>query len=257
MCELFGVCGQHRLYLNEYLRTFYGHCDKHPHGWGLAIMNGNDAVIEKESKKASKSDVLKERLRHTMKEKTVLAHIRYATIGNVELWNCHPYTAIDESGRRWTMIHNGTIFEYEGLDKYSRIQSGDTDSERILLYIIDCINRAAETKGRALNPLERFRVLDGIFPDLAVGNKLNILLYDGEQMYVHTNCRKTLYYLHKDEAYFFATVPLDDDDWQPVPFTQLLGYRDGMHVYEGQIHGNEYVDDPENYKYLYQIFADL
>ena len=73
--------------------------------------------------------------------KTALAHIRLATIGNVEQDNCHPFTAVDNSGRTWTLIHNGTIFESDNIGKYVFLQKGETDSERILLYIVDSINK--------------------------------------------------------------------------------------------------------------------
>lgn len=36
-----------------------------------------------------------------------------------------------------------------------------------------------------------------------------------------------------------------------------LVYRDGELVYQGTTHNNEYVDDAEKVKYLYQIFSEL
>ena len=92
---------------------------------------------------------------------------------------------------------------------------------------------------------------------MAKGNKLNWVLTDGRDLYVHTNCKDTLYYLEKDGCVIFATVPLTDEKWQPVPFTTLLAYRDGKLVRTGTNHGNEYIEDPEHLKFLYQIFADL
>ncbi|MCR5529980.1 MAG: class II glutamine amidotransferase [Saccharofermentans sp.] len=43
------------------------------------------------------------------------------------------------TGRTWTLAHNGTIFEGDLLNRYY-IQNGTTDSERILLYLIDQID---------------------------------------------------------------------------------------------------------------------
>lgn len=34
------------------------------------------------------------------------------------------YTKKDDSGRRWTVIHNGTIFDYPPLYKYMKLQKG-------------------------------------------------------------------------------------------------------------------------------------
>jgi glutamine amidotransferase len=257
MCELFGACSKRGIELNEYLKVFYGRSEHHPHGWGLGILHENDALIEKEPIQASKSNYLKERLKHPIVETALFAHIRYATIGNIEYRNCHPYTRVDENGRRWTLIHNGTIFEYEPLDKYAHVQAGDTDSERILYHIVDEINQEEKAANRRLNAQERFAVVDRIMVALSKGNKVNLLLYDNEQMYVHTNYAQSLYLLEKDDTVLFATAPLSHEDWKPVPFTRLLAYQEGRLAFTGTEHGNEYIENEENLKFLYQIFSDL
>ena len=257
MCELFGACAEKSVRMNEYLKEFYSHSNRHPHGWGLTLLEENEASIEKEPVQASKSSYLKERLTSPISCRTILAHIRYATIGNVEYSNCHPYTMKDDSGRRWTQVHNGTIFDYQPLEKYVKYQSGDTDSERILLYFVEKVNQVQAYYKKPLCGEERFRLLDDILVSMSKGNKLNLMLYDGEYMYVHTNYAASLYYKEIDGGRIFATVPLDGEYWQPVPFTRLLAYKDGKLVFEGTNHGNEYVDREENLKYLYQIFSSL
>jgi glutamine amidotransferase len=257
MCELFGICAAKPERINEYLKAFYSHSNKHPHGWGLALLEGCEASIEKEPMQASKSHYLRERLASPINSRTALAHIRYATIGNVEYVNCHPYSKKDDSGRRWTLVHNGTIFEYKPLDKYVHSQTGNTDSERILLYIVEKVNRLERQKQRALSAEERFGLLDEILCSMAEGNKLNLLIYDGELMYVHTNYARSLYSMETESGLLFSTRPLNDELWDPVPFTVLLAFKDGEPVFTGHVHGHEYVDSEENMKYLYQIFASL
>lgn len=257
MCELFGVSAKHNIIINEYLRVFFSHSDKNPHGWGIACMEGEDTFIEKEPMQADKSKYLKERLSLPVSVKLAFAHIRYGTIGNVEYKNCHPFTKKDASGRRWTLIHNGTIFDYPPMNEYVRIQSGDTDSERILLYFIDQINERMQRIGRDLSADERFAFLDTVIGQMAKGNKLNLLLYDGELMYVHTNYADSLYFLEKEEDTLFATAPLSKEDWKPVTFTTLLAYKEGKQVFTGTNHQNEYVDNEENTRFLYQIFSNL
>ncbi len=257
MCELFGFSARYQQDISDYLKVFYSHSNMHPHGWGLVALDGVEAVIEKEPIQASKSMYLKERLSVPVNVKSAFAHIRYATIGNVEYRNCHPYSKKDRSGRRWTLVHNGTIFDYPDLNDYVRIQQGNTDSERILLYVIDRINEMEQEIGKSADSSERFTLLDSIFSDMAEGNKLNLLIFDGEQMYVHTNYANSLYYLEKEEQIIFATVPLTKENWQPVPFAQMLAYRQGQLAYEGTKHGKEYFDSEDNLKYLYQVFSDL
>lgn len=257
MCMIFGLSARDKQLTNEYLRAFFKNSPQHPDGWGLADLNRSNAAIEKENTEAMKSHYLKERLSAPIESRLLLAHIRYATIGNVEYRNCHPFTGKDQLGRRWTQVHNGTIFDYPALSKYVTLQQGDTDSERIFLYLLDRLNAAQAEKGGKLSFDERFELIDGIVGEMAKGNKLNLLLCDGRNLYAHTNCRDTLYYLEKDNAVWIATVPLSGENWKPIPFTTLLAFRDGRLIRTGTNHGNEYIENPEQVKLLYQIFSGL
>lgn len=257
MCELFGACLKKHMEINDYLKKFYSHSNKHPHGWGLACIDEQNVSLEKEPLQASKSYYLKKRISQPIQADAVLAHIRYATIGNVDYCNCHPYLQKDNYSRRWTLIHNGTIFDYPPLNKFVNLQTGHTDSERISLYIAEQVVIAQENQKRPLTFEERFRLLNSIITDMSKGNKLNLIIYDGEYMYVHTNYANSLYFLEKSEGTIFATVPLATEDWKPVPFTQLLAYKDGNLIASGTNHHNEYADNEESIKFLYQIFSDL
>ncbi|GAB6159919.1 class II glutamine amidotransferase [Howardella ureilytica] len=256
MCELFGVSSKYPIKCNEYLRDFFSHSPNHPHGWGLAILDGEDAQIEKEPKQADKSDYLRERMTAEISGKTVLAHIRYATIGNVTYNNCHPFTGKDITGRRWTLIHNGTIFDYPKLHKYLRMQNGETDSERVFLYILDSINKAV-IENDALDDESQFNLLNELVTNMAEGNKLNLLFYDGKYTYVHTNQMNTLYMSKNADCIKFTTNPFNDDEWESVPMNTLLAYKDGKPEFIGMQHKNVYEENPENTQRLYQIFSDL
>lgn len=257
MCEIFGLTSRDDFTANDYLRIFYSHSERHPHGWGLACISRSSTLIEKESIKASDSNYLKERLSQPITSKILLAHIRYATIGNVEYKNCHPFTAKDNTDIRWTLIHNGTIFEHPPLSQYVKKQLGDTDSERILLYLTDRLNEAQNKKGTRLMFEERFALFDEIICKMSKGNKLNLLFSDGKYLYAHTNCKGTLFYLSRDNYTLLSTVPLSDEEWQPLPFTRLLAYHKGNLIKTGTDHGHEYFESEESMKLLYRIFANL
>ena len=257
MCELFGVCARDEFYANDYLKAFYAHSDFHPHGWGLACVSRNGALVEKESVKASQSHYLLERLSQPITEKLLLAHIRYATIGNVEYKNCHPFTGKDCTGRRWTLIHNGTIFDYPALNPYQKIQKGDTDSERVFLCFLDKLNEATRKNGARLHFEERFLLFDEIICDMSRGNKLNLVFTDGKYLYAHTNCKGTMNYLEKDGAALVSTQPLTGESWQPAPFGQLFAFCKGRLIKSGTEHHHEYIQSEEEMKLIYQIFANL
>ncbi len=253
MCKIFGVTSKNKHRINEYLKRFYQDSDKHPHGWGLALIEDGNVNIEKEPLQATKSYYLKERLTQDIWVTNAFAHIRLATIGNVEFANCHPYLKKDHSGRVWTFVHNGTIFDYDNLKSYLARQEGDTDSERILLYLIHCVDK--EKNKNVIH--KRFGVIDDIIADMSVGNKLNLLFSDGEYTYAHTNYPDSLYYLDKGDTTLFSTSPLSREEWEPLPMTSLIVYKDGKKVYQGKSHGNVYVEKEEDLRYLYRICAGL
>lgn len=57
------------------------------------------------------------------------------------------------------------------------------------------------------SPRERCEVIADAVRVLSPENKLNLLLCDGEILYVHTNKKGTLYHCKAGESLLFATVP--------------------------------------------------
>ena len=137
MCELLGLCAKAPVDVHGYLKSFYSHSVHHPHGWGLMREQDGQTEIIKEPVCATGSRIISETIRKTKPQTHMLAHIRLATVGAKKYNNCHPYTGFDTSGRQWTLIHNGTIYSGVQLAKYLSKQSGDTDSERVFLYMLD------------------------------------------------------------------------------------------------------------------------
>lgn len=242
MCELYAVNSREPVLMNDTLDLFYQHSVRHPHGWGLAYWEEQQAVIYREPYSAKDSECLKTLLQDPIVSKIALGHIRFATVGAIGMENCHPFTRIDCSGREWTLIHNGTIFSGLHLIPYEAKQKGHTDSERILLYLIDCLEEATEENGAPLNAEQRSQVVEKMALDLSPRNKLNFLIYDSEQLYVHTNMKDTLFTACQGDAHFFVTAPLENDfDWQRLPLNTLQTYLDGTLIYTGAQHQNEFI----------------
>ena len=135
MCELFGLSSAEKVNCNELLGTFFSHGETNPDGWGLALFDGNSASIEKEPISSAESVYLKHRLSDEITEDVVLAHIRKASKGGLEYRNCHPFKRRDASGRLWTLIHNGTIFESALLDAYMGERLGIPVEEKLLIRL--------------------------------------------------------------------------------------------------------------------------
>lgn len=257
MCEIFGISANRKVKINELLRIFFSHGIEHPDGWGIAICDDGNVSIEKEPVKVSKSKYLKSRINSRIASGHTLAHIRKATIGHAEYENTHPFTSKDASGRSWTLVHNGTIFESDKLVKYQYEQKGSTDSERILLYIIDRVNALLEEELNGFDVNARVELIEEIAKELSEGNKLNFILSDGEYMYIHKNADGTLYRKQEDGYAIFSTKPLDNGRWDEISDNTLLVYNNGKLVYTGEKHNHTYVEDLEKINMIYLAYSGL
>lgn len=264
MCELLGINSKERVRANGYLKEFYRHSERHCHGWGQATFYGDAVQVEKEPVMANSSNYLHSRLEHPFEVNNVIAHIRLASIGRMRYENCHPFVKHDNRGRSWTLAHNGTIFEPtltdgSSLDMYKEAQEGETDSERVLFFLIDRINARQDELGRALEAEERFLLLEDLIVMLSHGNKLNLLIWDGEFMYAHTNYADTLYYKHiaDTETTVISTQPLDYDAWQPIPFLQLQVFRQGALHWQGSRRSLQFFDKEKDWEYKNFDYATL
>ena len=253
MCEIFCFSAKTPKQINSLLEGFYSHSENHPHGWGLANMCGNDSFIKKEPLKASDSELLASILSRPIVGKTIFAHIRLATVGEVTPINCHPFIQKDDGNRRWMLMHNGTLFEFPQGEKYRKIQKGNTDSERILLYIIDKINEF-ENDNALSSAEERFNLINELLSQLADGNKLNIMIYDGELTYVHSNMKDCLYTLKNDDELVIASSPVNDDEnWKEIEINKVYGIVDGNVVFKGKNHGKEFIFTKEHEKAIMEM----
>ena len=119
------------------------------------------------------------------------------------------------------------------------------------------VNTAQAAAGRAFDAGERFALIDRLVCKIAPNNKLNLLLYDSELLYVHTNYAHSLYKKQLEGTALFATAPLESMGWQPLMFTTLCAYQDGQERFRGACHGKEYRDNPEDMKLIFADFAGL
>lgn len=257
MCEILGLTAKRKIKMNGLLETFYSHSEEHRNGWGLALFDEELFSIDREPKKAVDSLYLKGKLKNNIETSRCIAHIRKATIGDVNEDNTHPFSVYDASGRRWVLAHNGTIFDSEVLAPYQYTQVGTTDSERILLYIVDQINKACESGCRKLNKYDRIHIVEEAIKAIVPGNKVNLIIYDGELFYVHKNEPGTLYEKYFESGVMLSTVPLEAVGWQEFAQNRLMVYCDGEPVYEGEKHDNTYIHDEEKMKLLYFAYSGL
>ncbi|MDR0885418.1 MAG: class II glutamine amidotransferase [Clostridiales Family XIII bacterium] len=271
MCQLFAVTASEQIQINTELSTFIEGSHIHKHGWGSAVIDDSGHVhIKRETIPAYESAYLRHLLERPVMTKNAMYHIRYATVGSIDANNTHPITELDMTGRQWTMIHNGTMFNCDILNDYFHTQTGSTDTERMLLYIVDEMNKQHMHSHEPLDFEERFDLISQLLARLSNRNKVNVILSDSEYIYVHGNSiggskalgeiasKDYIYELAESGKQIFATIPLSEDSrWQPVPINTVRAYKDGELIKTAKPHDNEYIESEEDLRYLYSGFSDL
>jgi glutamine amidotransferase len=265
VCQLFAINSIEPLELSPLLKEFFAQADENPHGWGVADLSHREASIVRSTEPANRSPQAERFLGQKHCCTNAVAHIRAATVGQIELENCHPFTATDANGRHWTLIHKGTIFDFEPLNSYFRRQGGGTDSERIMLYFIDRLNAAIAEKGAPLEADERFAVFSLMVADLSADNCVNLIVFDSDRFFVHVNYQDALSLLSSEGRVLLCTSRLNtalaavvpDAAWEPLPLCTPLAFKRGQLVDSGTSHGHEYFDNEQDTRYLFQDYAGL
>ena len=139
MCRLFGMSGGQRrvratFWLLEAPDSLARQSRREPDGTGVGWFD--DAGRPRLSKQplAAYADPAFAREARELESTTFIAHIRYATTGEVDVRNTHPF---EQRGRLFA--HNGVVHDLERLehelgDARALVQ-GDTDSERLFALV--------------------------------------------------------------------------------------------------------------------------
>lgn len=147
MCRLFGfrsvIKGQVHNSLLRADNALALQSGIHSDGWGVAYyIYGAPHLVK--SEEAAINDVLFKKVSGIVSSQTVLAHIRKATTGNLNILNTHPF----QYGH-WVFAHNGNIKNFSQYrDKILQFIRkdlrcfilGETDSEIIFYHLLSRLN---------------------------------------------------------------------------------------------------------------------
>ncbi|MCP4390875.1 MAG: class II glutamine amidotransferase [Gammaproteobacteria bacterium] len=263
MCELLGMSAHHpasiTLSLNEFARHG-GETGPHVDGWGVAFYEGPDANLIRESTAAADSVLMSTLRDYRLISEIVIAHIRRASFGPVELRNTHPFRR-ELAGRVHTFAHNGDLPGIE--DRYrldpkgTVVPVGTTDSEHAFCMLMQRLSRLwIESPGIPSLHARRETVFD-FAREIGKLGSANFLYSDGDVMFVHGHVRQQadgsirapgLHYisvscnyglghselasvkLESDQVQkvtLVSTIPLNDGDWQPLQAGELLILKGG------------------------------
>jgi predicted glutamine amidotransferase len=151
MCRLFGMSGgsepvEATFWLLEAPDSLARQSRREPDGTGLGAFGPDGSPIVDKRPLAAYEDNRFAAEARSVRSRTFVAHVRYASTGSLQLRNTHPF---EQRGRLFA--HNGVI---EGLDQLERrlgdamaLVQGDTDSERFFALITDEIERDGDIAG--------------------------------------------------------------------------------------------------------------
>lgn len=208
MCQLLGMSCKEPANISfsfEGFRARGGHTDEHKDGWGIAFYRDNSFDVFLDHLPAAHSALADEIHSAGIKSKTIIAHIRKATVGEVKLSNCHPFhRKLWE--KTWLFCHNGDLKNFTPSLHGKFNPQGDTDSELAFCLLLQRLEE--EFGDFEPSSSELFHSLDIFARDIERFGIFNIIFSNGDLLY--TYCSTSLAYVER--KYPFSTVTLIDKD---------------------------------------------
>lgn len=227
----------------------------HSDGWGIAFFENKACRLFVESQSAVDSPIANCLRNHPIKSKNVIAHIRKATQGKIELENSHPFMR-ELWGRHWIFAHNGNLHDYAPTLDGSYLPVGTTDSERAYCALLQGLRERFGNTEPTIPQI--FDALAEMAPLIAAHGTFNFILSNGQALFAYatTNLHWLVrawpfsqahlvdmdvdidfsqYTTPDDRVAVIATEPLtDNEQWTAFSSGELLGFVDGFLRYRTQ-----------------------
>jgi len=186
-----------------------GRTDHHSDGWGIAFFEGLGLRHFVDHEPAADSAIAQLIRRYPIKSRNVIAHIRKATQGAVNLQNCHPFVR-ELWGRYWVFAHNGDLKDFSPRLHGHFRPVGSTDSELAFCWIMQ---ELAKSHASVPSVEELTITLRELTPRIAKHGTFNFLLSNGEALWAHASTR--LHYLERSAPFGQSTLADEDIsiDW--------------------------------------------
>lgn len=207
MCQLLGMNCNTPTDIQFSFEGFYrrgGLTDHHADGWGIAFFENHAVRMFLDDAPSAHSQVAEFIRRYPIRAKNVIAHIRKATQGVVNLANVHPF-ARELWGQYWIFAHNGNLQDIHRRRSTFFQPVGETDSELAFCLLLDFLRQKHETKPEKS---VLYQSLAEIVSDLRQYGVFNFMLSNGEFLAAH--CSTRLHYLIRQAP--FAQANLIDND---------------------------------------------
>lgn len=251
MCQLLGMNCNTPTDIQFSFEGFHrrgGLTDHHADGWGIAFFEGNGVRLFLDDKPSAESQVARLVRDYPIKSCNVIAHIRKATQGAVNLANTHPFVR-EMWGQYWVFAHNGNLENLRVPTGLYYRPVGDTDSELAFCHLLETLRQSFED---APEISRLYDLLALTVNSIRRRGVFNFILSNGEYLFVH--CSTSLYYIVRsapftqahlvdqdmsidfadvttpnDRVAVIATQPLtDNEQWTAFAKDQLLVFKDGL-----------------------------
>lgn len=211
---------------------------RNPDGWGIGYFENNTPKVKKDSKAAYQSKEFAQ-LSENVKSKIIISHVRYASVGNINDRNSHPFIY-----KNWIFAHNGTLDketlkEMLNSEYLTDLTSDGIDSELYFRYIIQNIEEtgnALEGIKKAINNVLNKAYYHGANFIMSDGQKLYAFKYENPLNLLKRNPKKPIYYrsketkaliesklLSNERAVIIASERMtDDEEWQTLNDGELI-----------------------------------
>ena len=232
--------------------------ETHADGWGVAYYDDEIPRIERRET-AAFDDAHFSTTAERVYARTVLAHVRQATVGGASLPNTHPFVH-----GPWLFAHNGTVWGFDSIrpkldcrtdSDLAALRRGTTDSEIIFYWMLSQFRRAgldplmpcAERSqlSQLIEIIQRAtRELDALSlaADSEKPPRLNFMLTDGAVL-LASRWNQTLHWVEREgiheckicgiphvsheptesyRAVVVASEPITDEPWREVENQSML-----------------------------------
>ncbi|MGB7414869.1 MAG: class II glutamine amidotransferase [Thermosynechococcaceae cyanobacterium] len=254
MCELFAASTLMPTTVSQSLEALAeqgGLTGPHKDGWGVAFYDQHDIQLMREPAAASRSAYLRFIREQNFISHLVIAHVRLATQGPINLKKTQPFGR-ELGGRMHVFAHNGDLKDIKlsrqiKLGRYLPI--GDTDSE----YAFCCLMNVLQNIWRSGEPPQatKLAVVSEFAQMIRPLGPDNFLYSDGEILYAHGHKRTQksggiqppgLFWLSRtcllerapieketcdrhpkaQQVILVASVPLTHEQWVPFAEGEIL-----------------------------------
>jgi glutamine amidotransferase len=265
MCELLAMSSRHPTKLTSSLTALASHAKGVSRdGWGAAFYQGHDVALYRDV--TSAEDSLAVHFLESSGPTTTLsiAYIRHATHGTIALANTGPYMR-ELNGRMHVFAHNGSLTGLPKFDKERFRPVGETDSEQAFCFLLERMSGLDHSPDQLPSTNLRMNLVAEVAKELRTYGPASFLYSDGDLLFAHADRRiqpltrqvsaPALYRLEcpvnktsalvvdsgdsdagkAQKVVLFASVPLTNEAWKPMPEGELIAVQNGEVVSNFQL----------------------